>query len=280
MSEDTQETVDRPNIGEGIYLFCFAFPNLPHHLTADSLDEQYPVSHMRVNDIAAVLSKIRLKEFSGPSLESKMEDLSWMGPRIYLHQAVITEVMDYSPVFPASFGTIFSSSQRLEELMRYHHDTIARLLGEVQDKSEWAVKGFWDRDIARKNLSFQALPEAEEDLSSLSPGKQYFQKKRTVSDAEKAMNRQLKVVLEEIWYHLKQDATDCCERKVLSRDSTGKDADMVLNWAYLISREMSVDLHTRIDHLNREHEKQGLTFELTGPWPPYSFCPVLDLEEI
>lgn len=275
---DTKEIREQPQTGEGIYLFCFAFPDLPPTFINIGVDERYPVTQMRVKDIVAVLSRVSLEDFSGSSLERNLQEISWVGPLAYRHQTIVSEVMVYSSVLPARFGTIFSSLRRLEKRMLIHYTAIDRFLHKVVNKEEWAVKGFLDREIARKHLTARNFSRDDEQLSTLPPGKQYFQKKRAVSTAEKTLNQQLKSVLEEAWSHLKSYASDCCERNVLSRNATGKDVDMVMNWAYLISQEGVKDFCGCIDRINSRQGKYGLTFELTGPWPPYSFCPALDLE--
>jgi hypothetical protein len=53
---------------------------------------------------------------------------------------------------------------------------------------------------------------------------------------------------------------------------TGSDMDMLRNWAFLVPRNSVKDFKTRIEHANTDHIEQGLFFQLSGPWPPYSFC--------
>jgi len=67
-------------------------------------------------------------------------------------------------------------------------------------------------------------------------------------------------------------ASDFCERKPLHRGATGSDMDMLRNWAFLVPRNSVKDFKTRIEHANTDHIEQGLFFQLSGPWPPYSFC--------
>ena len=33
-----------------------------------------------------------------------------------------------------------------------------------------------------------------------------------------------------------------------------------------------------IQDVNTQYADRGLRLEVTGPWPPYSFCPALDME--
>ena len=53
---------------------------------------------------------------------------------------------------------------------------------------------------------------------------------------------------------------------------------MILNWAFLVPRNVTADLCARIDRANAECTDFELVFELSGPWPPYSFCPILEAE--
>ena len=53
---------------------------------------------------------------------------------------------------------------------------------------------------------------------------------------------------------------------------------MVLNWALLLPAAAVADFRGRIERANAEQNPGGLAFEVSGPWPPYSFCPVLETE--
>ena len=50
------------------------------------------------------------------------------------------------------------------------------------------------------------------------------------------------------------------------------------NWALLIPRQAVGGFQTRIQDINAQYGDRGLRVEVTGPWPPYSFCPALDME--
>ena len=184
--------------------------------------------------------------------------------------------MRHSPVLPASFGAIFSSSRRMMELCARHHDTISRFLSEVDNKAEWALKGFLDRAQARKSLDSDVMAGEKQRLPSFSPGKQYFVQKQAAAEVEQQLNQKLKAILTAIWKGLGRHAADFRERKVLSRDATGLDVDMVLNWAFLLSRDSQEVFAACLNRVQAAQEKHGLRFELSGPWPPYSFSPILE----
>ena len=280
MPNDSDSTGVELGKGEGIYLFCFARPPMPPVLNADGLDDRYSVSHQVFKDIMAVLSKVSIEEFCGPSADSRMKDISWVGPRACRHEEVIEKAMRQSPVLPARFGTIFSSLEGLEKLVEMHHDTIRQFLDEVADKEEWSVKGLIDKAKAKEELCLVMLSAEAERLASLSPGKRYFEEQRIRNNVEKEVNNWLKEVCKGIGKEFGRFASDFCERKVLSREATGLDADMILNWAFLIPRDLVQDFRSRADEVNEDNKQKGLTLEVSGPWPPYSFCPALEMEPV
>lgn len=273
MSSD-KETQFKNDGGEVIYLFCLARSGQLTAFEGTGMDGRRPLFQWNLRDISAVLSMASLEEFSGPSGESRMEDLAWVGPRACHHEAVIEGMMRHSPVLPTRFGTLFSSLESLEKLLKRHYDTISGFLDRVTDKEEWAVKGLLDRDKAREKL-FSTILATHEGALSLSPGMHYFQEQRIQAEFEKELSRWLKVVLKRIASDIARHASDFSERRPLSQEVTGKDMDMVLNWAFLVPRNAMADFRAEIDQANADHARQGLVFELSGPWPPYSFCPSL-----
>jgi hypothetical protein len=225
------------------------------------------------------LSNVSLEYFCGPLAKARLQDVSWVGARAFRHEEVIEQVLRHSPVLPARFGTIFSSWGRLENFTKRHHYTISGFLDRARDKEEWAIKGFVDRDLAQKEVTGICLDREGDRLAMLSPGKQYFEKKRIEANAGKALSRWLKEIAEMIFKELRPYASDFRERKLLSCNATGKYMEMIFNWACLIPKGRAEDFRILLAQMKDAYEKKGLIFELSGPWPPYSFCPSLDREE-
>ena len=264
---------------EGIYLFCFARPELPSDLGVSGVDDRYAISQRTFEGIMAVFSKVSIEEYTGPAAESGMKDLSWIGPRACRHEEVVQRVMRYSPVLPARFGTLFSSLDNLENLLKMHERTISQFLDHVAEKEEWSVKGLLDGEKAKGKLYSTIITAEAERLASLSPGARYFQEKRIQSNIGKELNLRCKEILQEVAGDLDHYASDFCPRKALSRDATGLDVDMIANWAYLVPVNFAEIFCSRVDHANEVHGQDGLTFQVSGPWPPYSFCPKLEMDD-
>ena len=265
---------------QGLYLYCLArLSRLPSPLPeGPGLDGQSPLEVASYQDLAAVLSPVSLEDFCGPEAEERLQDLTWIGPRIIRHQEVVAGVMRHSPVLPARFGTIFSSPASLTEVLRRHHHTIAGFLERVTDQEEWAVKGMLDRSGAKEKLFSIKLAEEADRLGALSPGQRYFQEQRLRAGCDQDLQHWLKDVSRELWTGLRDYAADVRERAVLSRKASGSDQDMVWNWAFLVPVAVMPAFLARVREAGAQYAHRGLTLECTGPWPPYSFTPALDLE--
>ena len=265
---------------QGLYLYCLArlsrLPLLP--LDGKGVDGQNSLAVATYQDLVAVWSPVPLEDFCGPEAEERLRDLTWIGPRVIRHQEVVAGVMRHSPVLPVRFGTIFASLANLEKVLQRHADTIAGFLERLTDQEEWAVKGMLDRPAAREKLCSLKLAREAESLEALSPGKRYFEEQRLRAAGDQELARWLQKVCREVWTNLQDYAAQVQERRLLSRETTGSDQDMVWNWALLIPRQAVGGFQARIQDVNARYAQRGLRLEVTGPWPPYSFCPALDLE--
>jgi len=265
---------------QGIYLYCLArlsrLPSLP--LVGQGVDGRNSLAVAAYQDLAAVWSPVPVDDFCGPAAEERLRDLTWVGPRVIRHQEVVAGVMRHSPVLPVRFGTIFASLANLEKVLQRHSDTIAGFLSRLTDQEEWAVKGMLDRPGAKDRLFSLKLAQEAEALKALSPGKRYFEEQRLRAAGDQELQRWLQKVCREVWTGLQDYAAQVQERRRLSRETTGSDQDMVWNWALLIPRPAVGGFQARIQALNAHYAQRGLRLEVTGPWPPYSFCPALDME--
>jgi len=267
-------------MSQGLYLYCLArlsrLPPLP--LLGRGLDGLNSLAVATYQDLAAVWSPVPVEDFSGPEAEERLRDLTWIGPRVIRHQEVVAGVMRHSPVLPVRFGTIFSSLANLEKVLQRHSEAIAGFLERLTDQEEWAVKGMLDRPEAQeKRFSLKLAREAER-LGALSPGTRYFQEQRLRAGCDRELQLWLQAVCRKLWTDLRDYAAEVRERRLLSREATGSDEDMVWNWALLMPRQAVGGFQALIQDVNAQYADRGLRLECSGPWPPYSFCPALDME--
>lgn len=255
---------------EGLYLFGFARPPIAEILcTCD--EEQIKIYMLGFKDIGAICRKVLLADFCGVAAEKNLQNIQWVGPRACMHEHVLEQIMLHSPVFPARFGTIFSNPEKLMEFLARHYPTIVQFFQESATKQEWAVKGFLETKTAESRLLGERLAQIGSN-----PGKRYLLEQRLRGEIGKELKNWLQNVGNDITAHLQPWIVQKSNRKTLPREASGRELDMVFNWALLLERESSDRVVAEIRNCNEQYHPQGLVLEIKGPWPPYSFCPALE----
>lgn len=261
-----------------VYLYCLARPDALAALDGPGVDGECPLNLIAFKDVVAVVSAVRVDDFLGPPAEARMRDLAWVGPRACRHEEVVERVMRASSVVPARFAALFSSRESLANWLERHHDAISRALDRFADHEEWAVKGTLDRRTAEARFLAVALARRGGALSS-SPGARYFEERRIRAGIGEDLDTWLKEVGAEIARALLDWAVEFRERAVVSGGAPHEEeGGRILNWAFLVPRSRADDFGARIQRINNEYAEHGLVLDLSGPWPPYSFCPSLEPE--
>lgn len=260
----------------GVYLYCFTRRGAVREIKAAGVDERGTVTTLETGAAAAVFSAVPLCEFAGDGAPSKAQDLQWIIPRACQHERVIEEVMRTAPVLPVRFGTVFSSAAVLEKFVAERGAEVARILDRLSDKEEWAVKGFVDLDRAKEWLmaSDPILAECRRRLPE-APGARYFQQKSLDAKAEEAVRLWRRGVIDHVRALLAPHAVDACPLRPQPKNLTGCDAEMIFNAAYLLLRSDIDTFREQVARVGALYAGQGLTLEVSGPWPPYNFCPPL-----
>lgn len=260
---------------EAFYIYCiFRQQGLPS-LEGKGVDLRNPLVVYPYKDLAVLMSRISLAEFTGEAGEENLQDVEWLGPRALRHEKIIEAVLRHAPLIPAPFGVIFSSLEKVDRLLEMHNHTIREFLAAAADREEWSVKMFLDRKRVEDVLFAAELDRRSGDLSQSSPGKRYFEEKKIRAGLESDVRERVKTILEETISDLEMCGADFRERRLLSREATGKDMEMVLNGAFFVDRRRMEDFREILAKKQDACADEGFTFELSGPWPPYSFSPTL-----
>jgi len=265
-------------MSRAVYLFCFARGGLVPPLTGKGISGHELLITKDFSDITAVVCEVPPEEFAGSSSEERLQDLGWVAPRAVRHEQVIEEVMRYSPVFPARFGTLFSSMERLARLLELNHEIVSRFLDDVADNEEWSVKGSLSKAQALEGIFSIKLKAASESFSSLTPGVRYFKERQIRGEADKELSNWVKAACNAVADELIGCSTDSRQRKIINLSKDESEKETVVNWAFLVNRSRIRDFLVRIDNANAKGGARGLFFECSGPWPPYTFSTSLRTE--
>jgi hypothetical protein len=187
-------------------------------------------------------------------------------------------VRGYSPVLPSRFGTLFSSVESLQELLEWNSDKIDKFLDAVTGKDEWSVKVLSSRAAMTEKLFSDRLVCQSEDFARMTPGHRYFKERQLRAEVEKEVGGRLRDILTASATELAQCSVDWQKRQIVGAQEEGEMV-RVANWAFLVNREAEEDFKNCITRANAKNNQSGIVFEVSGPWPPYSFTPVLKMED-
>jgi hypothetical protein len=266
-------------MNNALYLFCLARSHEALLSEGDGVGCGGPLVQEDFRDVTAVACTVPLEDFVGSSADERLQDLAWVAPRALRHEQVIEEVMRHSPVLPARFGTLFSSRESLLALVENNYAKIDQFLDYVKDKEEWAVKCLLSRSDAMQSVFAEQASDRQSELDSMPPGLRYFKKRQMAAEAEKGLNRWLSEVCKGVAQQLASIAADSSKRSI-SQALEDKGMEVVANWAFLINEDAVQNFETSIARINGPLKERGLFFKCSGPWPPYTFSPALEMVPI
>jgi hypothetical protein len=250
---------DNPDRGYYLYGIAAGEPQLDD---VRGVDGTSPVFAIEEQGLAAVVSEVPLSEFGDGVLQQKLEELPWLEEKVRAHEQVLERTAEQTAVLPLRFGTIYRSADPVRDLLAERHEKLASALEQLRGKREWGVKCVVDRDRLLTAVQ-SAVPGASElaaDVESKPAGSAFFARKRL----EQRLDEEARGLAARL-------AAAAHERLAAVADGAVRDAGALLKGAYLVDRAGEDEFRRVLTQTGAEYDRYGLRFELTGPWPPYSF---------
>lgn len=263
---------------EGFYLYCIYYgrdDTSIHHLGIDNKNEIFSLPY---RDTHALVSQISLNEYGEERLEINLTNIKWVAQKVEIHERIIEHIMGFSPVIPIKFCTIFKSKERIREILDLYYESLKSLLDYLADKEEWGIKVYVESDVFSRAVSeFKAeIKTLNEKAASASPGEAFFLRKKRDDLLRKEVHTALDELADEIYERLLPLTVQGSRGKLFDRKITNKNDQMILNAALLLKKEDVREFEPKIDQIATQYNGKGIYFELSGPWPPYNFCPHIE----
>lgn len=240
--------------GTGCYVYCIALGDrLTFSEPVRGVDDSAELSLVRHRDVQAVTSQVALAEFGKAALADRVSDPQWLEQKARAHDQLLKAAQASGPIIPFRFCTIVRSEDDIRQVLERHSDRIRETLAGLTGKKEWGVKVM--------------LRESSPPRNDNPSGRWYLERKQNAARKE-AENRQ----------QAQQRARECheqlataAEKSMLLPASNRAGDRAVLNAAYLVGDANERKFHALIAAMDERLEPDGLTLEVTGPWPPYNF---------
>jgi len=244
-------------------------------LPEEGIDPAYPVYAVPYQAIQAIVSRVSEHEFGQEELEANLNDIRWLD-KVYAHQGILEAVMTRRTLIPVRFCTIYRSEGRVREMLVQHYDDFVDALARLQGKEEWGVKVYCDYKTVAQRVGeiSDRVKELRTEMASKSDGVAYFLKKRLEEKVAQEVERVSDECAQRSHDRLSSHAEEALINPLQGREITGRKKEMILNGAYLVAEEQLAVFRAELQSLEEEYGNLGLSYEMTGPWPPYNFVTI------
>ena len=249
-------------------------------LPESGIDPAYPVYTLPGSALQAIVSQVSLQEFGQEELRARLEDIVWLKSRVQVYESVLESVLASRTIIPMRFCTIYCSESGVQEMLTQTRVQFVAALARLDASQEWGIKVYCDTGILAQRVSeiSDKVQEMQTEMAAKSSGAAYFIKKKL----EEVIAEEVERLCDEYAQHshdcLCCHAAEAVVNPLQGHELTGRQEPMVLNGAYLVSRENLAAFRGDLTNLQSEYGELGFSYEMTGPWPPYNFV-ALEIEE-
>jgi len=263
----------------GLYLYCF-FAGPPVLVPTEGIEGTDPPFVLSYGDVCALVSRVPLQEYNEQTLNQRLEDLPWLTAKAKRHEEIVRAVRGCHPVIPVKFGTLYLSAARVLEALQHYYQEFRAFLTFIRDKEEWGVKVFASGEPEHTLPDASELTrEIDRQLATATPGEAYFLRKKRQSLLRQHVLQRLDDLSHQIYQQVLSWCVEGRRNTLRSQRATGKAGEMILNAAFLLTQPEVGSFKHQLDALAARYAGSGLAFEISGPWPPYNFCPVVVQEK-
>lgn len=249
-----------------LYLVCIGAAEDLASLDTKGITEDARCETVAIGPLAAVVNRLPRSMFQGPDAEKNLADVKWLGPLVVEHDRIVHEALDRGPALPATFGAVFSTQDALTAYILTNAEAIVGFIAATRNTDELSLRVVCDRGVIGSALDHETTDAAD-------TGRAYLEARRAVRHLEAEIDDRIDDHADLAADLIEPLSLGAIERRVVGEREDKK--HVARHWAFLVSRDDRAGFDKAVADFNRKHAAQGIELEITGPWPPYSFCPEL-----
>lgn len=196
--------------------------------------------------------------------ETHLEDPAWLEVRVRHHDQVLRGLHERTATVPFRFGAVFSSDAAVRDMLDQRGQELRSELADISGASEWGLRIVTDPDAA---LGAPAPPDRSDAGSD---GERWISEHRSKDAARDELTALVDRAVDEAWTQLSDLARTSLERRPRPV-SEGGQPGAVFEAAFLVPDERTEQFVAAATAIGDAHADEGVTLELSGPWPCYSF---------
>jgi len=220
----------------------------------------------------AIVSDVSLEEYGEEAMEVKGEDIEWLKEKAVIFMDIIMKINTITNIIPMKFLTIFNSEKRVNDIIIENSEQFLHNFKRIKDREELSVKIYCDEKKYKEKVMGEEIKKFEESIVGKPKGAAFFLKKKFDTELEDKIQSRIYGIANQVRDNISSLAAEVKSNKILAQEITGISIPMILNSAFLVDHIKEELFSEKIDELRIDYESNGFLIELTGPWPPFSFC--------
>lgn len=228
--------------------------------------------------LVALVSDVPKATFTKAALAERLQDQAWVQAQVLDHHRVLAS-LPTAPVLPFKFCTLFTDEAALLRALKRYRGDLHAAFGVVEGAREWGVKLSVDYKTLCAHLTATAphLVQIARRVATVGSGTAFFLRRKletlareaavgSAADRAGAVHRAL---AETVRANKVQPIGTAASR---DGSNIGSGRELLSNVAYLVPLDAEEHFKQTITALARRHMGAGLSFDVVGPLPPYSFA--------
>ena len=255
-----------------IYVYCI----LNKQPESEKYQQHSELNFLLMGKFYVAMKSVSPNEFSEENLKKNFACLPWIETNARDHIEVITAIMKGQTVVPFKFGTIFKSKESLKEFIDGYSLSLSENFEAIEGKEEWSVKVYCDKKVLGEQIFelSETVRMLEKQILESSPGKAFLLKRKKAELIEQEVGKLMKINGQKCYEEYKNVSQDIRINNLLPRELTEREDDMILNATFFVDKQ-NVNEFIHIANTQQEkYQSVGFSFDVTGPWPPFSFIAI------
>lgn len=257
---------------KGILLYCIANEVVNDIFDINGLDDIVKLYSIENSGLFAIVSDVSLEEYGEEAMSEKGEDIEWLKEKAVIFMDIILKINSISNIIPMKFLTIFTSEERVKSVISENYEQIIHNFNKIKTREELSVKIYCDEKIYKEKVMGEEIRNFEDSLIGKPKGAAFFLKKKFDGELDDKIQNRICSMANSLTDAISSLAADSKTNKLLAKEITGISTPMILNSAFLVDNDRQELFLAKIDEMKGDYENCGFTIELSGPWPPFSFC--------
>ena len=223
--------------------------------------------------IGALVSRLPERVYGPDTIEENSGEVSWLSPRAMAHDLVLTWAQEHGGVIPLPMFSMWGSEQALHRSLADRASALTRVFERVSGADEFGL-----RVHRRDAVMLESIDDLDPEIAQLrrqaqaaSPGQRYLIERKIADQGKEAVRSASHRMAKRIFEELKAIARDGLARPLVPEAGRAPDATLVMNGAFLVDRKRLDEFRAAVGAHVRDYQPRGLSFDFTGPWPPYNF---------